>query len=120
MSAGKGCFGPIELVPVGVAGFLAAIANPEEADVIVTRVIIDVTTEATGAANMRAGVGATATTNTDNLITDTAVGAAPVVLDSADTAGRSQKWEDDQFITIRGSADTTGLVGNAYVEYIRV
>lgn len=120
MAEGKGVFGPIALTPIAGDGIIGAVANPEEADVIITRVTVDVTTESDGAANLTAGVAANATTQNDGLIDATAIGAAPVVVDSVDATQNVAKWEADQFLTFHGSAATTGLVANAYVEYFRV
>ena len=120
MAEQKGVYGPLPLTPAGAAGILLAVANPEEADVIITRVTVDVTTESDGAANLQAGVAANATTADGTLITATAVGAAATIVDSVDVTQNVQKWEDDEFLTFHGSADTTGLVANAYIEYIRV
>ena len=120
MAEQKGVYGPIALTPRGDDGVLVGVANPEEADVIITRVTVDVTTESDGAANLQVGVAANATTADNSLITATAVGAAATIVDSVDVTQNVQKWEDDEFLTFHGSADTTGLVANAYIEYIRV
>lgn len=120
MAGQKGCFGPIAMVPVNIAGILAGVANPEEVDVIITRVTVDVTTESTGAANLQVGIAANATTADDGLITATAIDGAPTIVDSVDVTQNVRKWGSGQFLTFHGSADTTGLVANAYVEYIRV
>jgi hypothetical protein len=110
---------PIAGVVATTGGAIKAIANPEGVPLIITRVLVDVTTESDGAANLTAGVAANGTTAADNLITATAVGSAPVLVDSADTTGRSRKWAADQFLNLQGSASTAGLVGTVYIEYIR-
>lgn len=120
MAEQKGVFGPVALTARADDGILLAIANPEEAPVIITRVTVDVTTESTGAANLQVGVAANATTADGGLITATAVGAAPTIVDSVDVTQNVRRWAANQFLTFHGSAATTGLVANAYVEYIRV
>ncbi len=119
MAEQKGMYGPFALVARGDAGILLAVPNAEEAAVIVTRVIVDKTTGSDGAANLTVGIAANATTADNGLVTATALAGAAAVIDSAAT-GISQKWGANQYLTANGSADTTGLVGNVYIEYVRV
>lgn len=108
---------------VTTAGAVLSVANPEEADVIVTGVYLDVTTASSGAATVDAGVAADGTTSADNLIDAGSVAAIAVVSnrDNAGTNGKQAvKWASDEFLTITASATTAGMVGTAYVTYIRV
>jgi hypothetical protein len=99
--------------------------NPEGVDLIITRLILDITTPATGAATADAGVTTTGTTS-DTLLDGVDVGSAAAVFDSADetdsgTNGKiGRRWGSAQYLTITPSATLAGLVGNAYIEYIRV
>jgi len=106
------------------AGGALSLANPEGVDLIVTRLILDITTEATGAATVDAGIAANGTTSADNLIDGGDVGSAAAVLDNIENGGTNGKaaikWEDSQYLTITASATLAGLVGNAYIEYKRV
>ncbi len=105
-------------------GGIAAIANPEGADLIVTRVVLDRTTKSTGAAAVNIGIAANATTSSDNLIDGVAAGAAAAVEDNVTDGGTNgkarQKWSSSQYLTVTGEASTAGLVGKLYVEYVRV
>jgi len=99
--------------------------NPEGVDLIVTRLILDITTEATGAATVDAGI-TTTLTSSDTLIDGADVGTAAAVFDSTDetdsgTDGKcGRRWESDEYLTITPSATLAGLVGNAYIQYVRV
>ena len=105
-------------------GGALSLANPEGVDLIITRLILDITTEATGAATVEAGIAANGTTSSDNLIDAGNVGAAVTVLDNIDNQGTNGqsvvKWGSSQYLTITASATLAGLVGNAYIEYKRV
>lgn len=105
------------------AGGCLSLANPEGVDLIVTRLVLDITTPSTGAATVDAGIAANGTTSSDILIDGASVATAAKVLDNINDAGTNgkarQKWTSGQFLTITASATLAGLVGNAYIEYIR-
>lgn len=107
-------------------GDVLAVANPEGADLIITRFLLDVTTPATGAATANAGVAANGTTSSDTLLDGVDIGTAAALFDNADatdqgTNGKaSRKWGSTQYITVTPSATAAGLVGYAYIEYVRV
>lgn len=105
------------------AGGALSLANPEGVDLIITRLILDITTEATGAAAVDAGVAADGETSADNLLDGLDVGSAAGIFDNVDDQGTNGqsvlKWGASQFVTITASATLAGLVGNAYIEYIR-
>lgn len=111
----------VALAAVDTAGGVAAIANPEGAAVIVTRVLIDVTTASTGACTVDAGIAANATTSADGLIDGQSVAATGVFDNISDggTNGKARaKWGATQYLTIsKASGATAGLVGNVYVFY---
>lgn len=106
------------------AGGVLSLANPEGADIIVTRLVLDITTPSDGAANVDAGIAANGSTSSDNLIDGQSVATAAKVLDNVSDGGSNgkarQKWTSSQYLTITASATTAGMVGNAYIEYIRV
>jgi hypothetical protein len=87
---------------------------------IITNFFVDVTTQSTGAASIDAGIAATAISN-DTLIDGASV-ATVALLDFTENQGTNgadaRKWVDDDYLTITASADTTGLVGSAYVTFI--
>lgn len=106
-------------------GDVISIANPEGADLKITRVLVDVTTAATGAANMDVGVAANGTTSADTLLDGIDIGTAAAMFDNADatdqgTNGKaSRTWGSTQYVTGTPSATAAGLVGYVYIEYIR-
>ena len=103
-------------------GGVLSLANPEGVDLIVTRLILDITTPSTGAAAVDAGIAANGTTSADNLIDGASVASAAKVLDNIDDKGSNgkakQKWGADQYLTITASATTAGMVGSAIIEFI--
>ena len=105
------------------AGGVLSLANPEGVDLIVTRLVLDITTEATGAATVDGGIAANGTTSSDTLIDGADVGTAAGVFDNIENGGTNGKaaarWDSDEYLTITASATLAGLVGNAYIEYIR-
>jgi len=124
MAEGKGAY----KAALGVAdtgGGVLSLLNPEGVDLIITRLVLDVTTKATAACTLDAGVAAAATTSNDTLINGIDVNAAAGVFGNIDDkAGNGQaviRWESDYYLTISmASGAAAGLVGNAYIEYIRV
>lgn len=109
-------------VTTTTAGGALSLANPLGIDLIVTDLILDITTEATGSATVDAGIAANGTTSADNLIDAGDVGAAVVVLNNVDNKGsngkKCVKWGSTQYLTITASATLAGLVGNAYIKWV--
>lgn len=105
------------------AGGALRIANPEGVDLIVTRVILDITTPATGAATMDVGIAANGTTSSDTLFDGVDVGTASAIFDNIDDQGTNGqsvlRWGSTQYLTGTASATLAGLVGNVYIQYIR-
>ena len=107
-------------------GDAVAIANPEGEAIYITRVMVDVTTEATGAADLNVGVAADGTTSSDTIIDGADVGTAVALFDSGDetdsgTNGKiGRKWASTQYVTATPSATLAGLVGSIYIEYKRL
>lgn len=98
--------------------------NPESSAILILRVIFDVTTDSTGASTTDIGTTATsATTQSDNLIDGVDSGTAPIVADNLINGGTngkaSQKLAAGKWVTFKeASGDATGLVANAYIEYV--
>lgn len=106
----------IAMVAADTAGGIAAWANPEGATIIVTNVILDVTTVATGACTVSAGVAANGTTLASNLISGQDVHSATGCFTSA---GKAARATSSQFVTVStASGASAGLVGNVYIAYI--
>ena len=127
MAEGKGCYkAALTAATTTAGGDALGLLNPEGVDLIITRVIVDITTEATGAATMDVGLAAAATTSDDTLLDGIDVGSAAALFDSGDetdsgTDGKiGRRWESDYYLTATPSASLAGLVGNIYIEYIRV
>jgi hypothetical protein len=124
MSEQKGAFViNLAATTATTAGAVAAVANPEGVDLIITRVTLRTTAHSTGAATLDIGVAADAATASDILLDGIAVGTAAKVADNINDAGTNGKarqvWGATQFLTATGSASTAGMVGKLYVEYIR-
>jgi hypothetical protein len=106
--------GPYAGVVATTGGAIGAWTNNLGYDVIVTGAWFDVTTVSTGAANLTVGQTATSvTTASANLIAAVSVAALGVK-----PGGLSVKVKAGEFVTLTGSADTTGLVGSLYLEYM--
>lgn len=109
-------------------GAIGAVQNPEGVDVLVTRSILYVKTQSTGAANLSCGVGATATTATTDIINALAVGGATgkyyngqaVQVTAKTEVTAPAVWAAGSYINFTGSASTVGLVATLFVEYLRV
>lgn len=102
-------------------GGVLSLANPEGADVYVTRLILNVTTPSGGAAAVDAGIAADGATSSDNLIDGKSVAAATVAdnLKDGGTNGKAgQKWAAGQYLTITASATTAGMVAEAIIDYV--
>jgi len=107
------------------AGAVLSLLNPEGVDVIITSLTLDVTTVATGACTLDAGVGSGATTKYDNLIDGVDVNAAVITADNVKNAGSNGtshiRWESDGYLTVStATGAVAGLVGNAYISYTEV
>lgn len=124
---GKGAFYfDLTAAPIGAAG-MAAVANPEGADLIITRFMVVTTTAAAGATTIDAGVAADAVTTSDTLldgVTVNAVGLRDNIQDQAGNGLDATLWGANQFITVQktagGALSEVGLVAKAYVEYVQV
>lgn len=127
---GKGAFSVRIVGATSTAnGGLGAVANPEGADIIVLRSQLYVKTASTGAANLGAGIVADATTKGTDVLNDLAVnGAIGGKVYNGNTIQVTAKteitapavWTSTKYLTLTGSADSTGLDATLYIEYVRV
>jgi hypothetical protein len=114
-------------IHAGTGGVIAW-ANPEASAILITRVILDITTVSTGASTIDVGVTETsATTTSDTLLDGIDGNAATGVFDSMNAAldsganAKAQKLAAAKWVTIdEKTGDTTGLVGNLYIEYVLI
>jgi hypothetical protein len=99
-------------------------ANPESVAILVTRLTLDITTQSTGACSVDFGYTATtSTTSSDTLIDGLSVATAGTYdnIENQGTNGKATaKMAVGKWITGTTSADATGLVGYAYIEYILI
>jgi hypothetical protein len=103
------------------AGGVLSLANPEGRDLYVTRLILNVATQSTGAAAVDAGIAANGSTSSDTLIDGLSVATAGVFdnVKNGGTNGKAgQKWASGQYLTITASATTAGMVAEAIIEYV--
>ncbi len=115
----------VALADADTGGGVFSWRNTEEsADVLVTRLVIDLTTAASGACTLDCGQAATSVIS-DNLIDALDTNAATGVFDSVTEAGTNGKTAvkvaDDAFVT--GSMKTgaaAGTAGSAYIFYVVV
>lgn len=116
----------VALAAVDTAGGIFAWANPEPGSTIVTKVVLDVTTPATGACSIDVGTTAvSAVTASDNLADGLDVHSAAGLLGILDQAGANgkaqQKIATGKWVTgSKDSGASAGLVGNAYISYFLV
>lgn len=102
-------------------GAVLSVANPEGIDLLITRFILNVTTQSSGAATVDAGIAANGTTSNDTLIDGKSVATAGVFdnIEDQGTNGKSTvKWGASQYLTVTASATVAGLVGEALIQYI--
>lgn len=106
------------------AGGIFAWSNPEQGSIIIEGVVLDITTQSSGACSISVGSAANGTTSSANLL-DTQSVAATGQLDNFSNKGAggksSGKLTAGQFVTAsRASGASAGLIGSAYISYIVV
>jgi hypothetical protein len=104
-------------------GGVLSLANPEGVDLYITRVILNVSTQSTGAAAVDVGIAADGTTSNDSLIDGLSVATAGVFdnVKNGGTNGKAgQKLGAAQYITATASATTAGMVGEAIIQWVRL
>lgn len=107
------------------AGGVLAWANPTGGSILVQRVILDVTTKATGACTLDVGVAADGTTLNDTLLDGVDVGTAAGVFDNIENQGTNgvaaKKVTSSQYVTAsKATGAAAGLVGYAYIHYFPI
>ena len=99
--------------------------NPFGFQVLIERVILDVTTKTTGACTIDVGVDADGATGDDTLLDGLDIGTAAILSDNLETPGTNGqscvKWGATQYIVASmASGAAAGAVGSAYVEFSRL
>ena len=109
------------------AGGIGAVLNPEGVDLLVTRTYMYFATGSTGAANITWGIGATATTASDDICDafdciEATVGANAYYVQTASAEQIEELiiWEAGEYLVVSGSATTVGLAAKLFVEYVRL
>lgn len=90
----------------------------------ITRIGLDITTASTGASTIDIGTGTTATTSNDTLI-DGLSGTPAGLFDNTKNIGTNgvgmKKLAAGSYVTgSQATGDTTGLIGDVFIEYIAV
>lgn len=129
-SEGKGMMSiPLAGVVATTGGSMASVANPEGVDLLILRTYLYVATPSTGAANISAGIGATAATAATDIINALAINGAitgKYYNGQAHQATAKTEvtapavWSASKFLNVDAHADSTDFVGTLYVEYVRV
>ena len=115
----------VALTASDAAGGVFAWANPWETGITIQRVIISITTAASAACTIDIGTTATsAATSSDTLLDGLDVNAATGYFDNITDKGTNGKSRQPlaagKWVTAsKASGATAGLVGYAYIEYIR-
>jgi len=109
------------------AAGLGSILNPEGVDLLILRTTWFVDVESIGSANIGIGITTAAAKATDILNDLDANGAAGKAYNGHAMQNTAKTeitapaiWSSDKYLTITGSAASTGLVGYLMVEYVRL
>lgn len=115
--------GAITAATTTTGGDCISWANPTGETIMIENVVLDITTQATGAANAEVGVAANGTTSSSTLMNTIDIGSAAAVFTAANdggVAGQSfRKATSSQYVTMTPSATAAGLVGT-YAIYYRI
>ncbi len=112
---------PLTAATTTAAGGVLKLQNPEGEDLILTRLVLDVATQSSGAATVDAGIDDDGANSSDIVIDGLSVATAGVFdnLKNGGTNGRAAVlWPADHHLVITASATTAGLVGFAHIDYI--
>ena len=115
---------PLTGAALFAGGEVAGVLNPEGVPLIITDVKLYVTTPSTGAANLSVGIAANATTSDTDMINGLAIngaitGKAYHGMTALAAKGAAQVWAAADYLTVSGSADSSGFTGRLFVQYIR-
>lgn len=126
---GKGAL-VIDITGAAAIGSQGGILNPEGADLLITDAFLYVVTPSTAAATFNIGIGATATTDANDIVSAmdlNATGAGTAWCAVARTAASEAAlttpalWTSAKYLTFTSAAaSAVGLVAKLYVKYIRL
>jgi hypothetical protein len=125
MAEGKGCYSGTLVAGDAGVGSMLTLANPEGADLIITRFMILKTTGAGGAFTVDAGVTADPAVSSDTLLDGQSLVAAGLldnITNQANSGLEAVLWPSTSFVVATPSGDisATGFEGTYYIEYVRV
>ena len=95
---------------------------PQGGPIVIVGGEVLVTTQTAGAANLSVGVAANATTNAVNLINAQALGSATntaILFGTGTSAVVGVILTGTQAVTLTASANASGLVGKAFIHYVK-
>lgn len=107
----------------GSSGVFASWANPESGTILITRALLYISTQSTGASTIDIGTTPTSATTVSDTLIDGVSGATAGVFDNLNDAGTNGKSRQTlatgKWVTLaEASGDVNGLVGKLVVEYI--
>ena len=119
----------VALAASDVAAGVLSWQNPEGSAIVVFRLVLDVTSAATGACTLNVGSDGAGTSSSDNLLDGVDVGTAVGLFDNMTNKGTNGKelqrldakgGSTDYITASMASGASAGLVGNAYIIYYEV
>lgn len=121
---------PLTAATTNAVGGVIKLENTEGVDLIITRAILDITTEATGTPTLSMGIDDEGDVSSNTLFDAVAIGTAAGVLDNLLTPSHggsepgvankpSVRWPAGHFLVATASASAAGLEGNAFIQFIR-
>jgi hypothetical protein len=125
MAEGKGCYSGALVAGGAGVGSMLALANPEGADLIITRFMLVKSVGAGGAFTVDAGVTPNVAVGSDTLLDGQSLVAAGLLDNITNQAGNGLEgvlWPAASFVVATPSADisASGFAGTYYIEYVRV
>ncbi len=119
----------VALTAADAAAGIFSWQNPENAAIVVTRVIVDLTTKAAAACTVDIGTDGDGTGSSDTLLDGLDVNTATGVFDNIADKGTNGKEKQrldakggttDYITASKASGASAGIVGNAYIFYHEV
>lgn len=99
--------GDLTAATTTAVGGVAKVLNDSGVDLIITRVLVDIKTASTGAANITLGVSPDGTTGNTGLLSATSAATAAVLQNTA-----AMVWDKNTYVVSTASATTAGMSGN--------
>jgi len=111
----------VAMAVVDTAGGVAAFENPLDVAILITRLVLEWTTQSTGACTLSAGVAADATTLNAGLVSGQSVASAAGTVSSTVPKRCAANGVSGSFVTVSvASGASAGLVGRVYIEYVPI